>query len=225
MKTQILYRFFKASDGIDTLERGRLRIGRIAGFSDPFEWRPGIRAECAGSLLKTQAVIETAFSEMNKQFGLICFSSSCREPVLWSHYGESHRGIAIEFELPCGPSLERVEYCDDRVTIEPQWIGDSGQKDILSQALTKVTVRKSTGWSYEREWRLSVTLREEDHHEGSYWVEFDKVANVKRVILGEFCPAWVELAIRRLLAAHEGYSHVVLTRGRRSHHTCLVDIE
>lgn len=225
MKTQKLYRFFRACDGIDTLERGGLRIGRIAGFSDPFEWRPSIRSDSARSQVDTQGMIEAVFSEMNRQFGLICFSSSCREPVLWSHYGDCHRGIAIEFELPCGPSLEKVEYCDERVMIAPEWIGDSDQKNRLLQALMRVTVRKSTGWSYEREWRLSVRLRDEDFQEGSYWLGFDKVAHVKRVILGEFCPVWVELAVKRLLGSQENYSHVLLTRGKRSHHTCLVDIE
>jgi len=34
----------------------------------------------------------------NKQFGIICFSATPSDPLLWSHYAKGHTGVVLQVE-------------------------------------------------------------------------------------------------------------------------------
>src|SRR5207253_3097370 len=48
--------------------------------------------------------------------GICCFSEEYNNPLLWSHYGDQHRGICIGYTLDRRPKpdLRQVRYGGDR---------------------------------------------------------------------------------------------------------------
>lgn len=103
-------------------------------FSEPVNFCPDTFAEIAA-----------------KHVGIICFSQTPDNILMWSHYADSHRGMVIEFdETTFGKNLTAVEYENDRAIYSP--VFDVGGFEHL----VRVTKRKSEQWSYEKEVRLIV---------------------------------------------------------------------
>jgi hypothetical protein len=90
--------------------------------------------------------------------GVCCFSTTYRSPLLWSHYGDQHRGLCIGYGTDRNPKprLHRVMYGGSRAvrtsTLMSAFVQTNGQaREELDRS---VLLRKAKGWSYEREWRL-----------------------------------------------------------------------
>ena len=90
--------------------------------------------------------------------GVCCFSSSYKNPLLWSHYGDQHKGICVGYgvERDPAPELNKVVYGGDRAIQTSTLMAAFLEKDVeakndLDRA---VFLRKARGWDYEREWRL-----------------------------------------------------------------------
>lgn len=81
--------------------------------------------------------------------------SSC--PLMWSHYGDQHRGICIGYSVPNGAedNLYKVSYGGSRLIaasdVEAMLAGDLQARRRVDDA---VITKKASDWRYEREWRL-----------------------------------------------------------------------
>ena len=90
-------------------------------------------------------------------FGVVCFSASPANMLLWSHYAAGHRGIAIEYDAGERPieGWKHYHYLPVRY-MRRRCI------DVLSEgypeAFINLLTTKSPDWEYEREYRL-ITLR------------------------------------------------------------------
>ena len=147
-----LYRFMPAKWAIKSIETRELRVGRLAELNDPFEFVPGITG------LRNDAPIDFVREELwriqtdlNSKIGLLSLSSTYREPTLWSHYAESHRGIALGFDITPNPNLDEVKYPDPpkRPTIHPGNPDPAAWMDCVIKTLTT----KALGWKSESEYR------------------------------------------------------------------------
>lgn len=91
---------------------------------------------------------------------ITCFNSNPLSILMWSHYADHHKGILLEFKIPKIDSKLfpiPVFYGDEYQTINAPWQIlaniDRNQEFILD--ITRETIfRKSTEWSYEKEFRL-----------------------------------------------------------------------
>ncbi len=117
------------------------------------------------------SMIETYFpilSETAKRYSAIaCFSESVDSILMWSHYADSHKGFALEYNFR--PTLERpiknvglfpVVYSKERFDISDYiaWaflriIGFPAKMPDISASI-KNALWKSDVWSYEKEWRM-----------------------------------------------------------------------
>ena len=83
-----------------SIETRELRVGRVLELNDPFECIPGIeglRDDAPFGLVHHQQMeVQTRF---HRKFGLLSFSTNWKQPSLWGHYVDSHKGIAIGFDL------------------------------------------------------------------------------------------------------------------------------
>jgi hypothetical protein len=103
---------------------------------------------------------EAVVKELRRDYerGICCFSTTYASPLLWSHYGDQHRGLCVGYNtdrLP-KPVLQKVVYCQNRViktSMLYQALIDKNQqaKNDLDRDFL---LRKSEDWSYEGEWRL-----------------------------------------------------------------------
>jgi hypothetical protein len=118
-----------------------------------------------------------AFDTLEAQLqavGIFSLSELPDHPLMWAHYGDQHKGIAIGFHATApGSKLSDPEHClkvnySDSVPVleaagglrlrSSMYLGDSGPyfKQNLSfndSALQAAISTKSTSWSYEQEWR------------------------------------------------------------------------
>lgn len=202
-ETTRLFRYFPAEAAIKTIEMHNLRVGRPREFNDPFEWKLGIDRFQELSLTENAEEIcrnEDCLDFMCENYGVICFSSVCDDPILWSHYANSHYGIAIEVECVKGDALVEVTYETDELPRVPKHyrLNRSQYNDELKKIFTNLTKQKSPSWRYEKEWRAIVELNLCQVSEGMY---FRKLSDddITRVIIGcrsQVSPNYIRQALK-----------------------------
>ena len=97
--------------------------------------------------------------ELLRQYdkGIVSLAERVTCPLMWSHYGDQHRGICISYSVPAEAvdDLHKVKYGGSRL-VEAKKVADLIDGDDLArrQVDEAVLLRKATSWGYEREWRL-----------------------------------------------------------------------
>lgn len=148
-----VYHFLPQEWAFDDIQKKRLKISLIEDLNDPFE----LMGVDTSDPLVYQALLDTR-QEIASESGVVCFSRSWSNPVLWSHYADKHKGIVLGFEIPHSsefPVLMEVSYIDVRPkhTCEQFLAWDH-------LAMKQLLATKFTHWIYEDEVRLFVTLEE-----------------------------------------------------------------
>lgn len=169
------------------------------------------RAECKRKIkeLKSQlektggkgAISQELLEKLMAKYGLLCLTPHPDSLLMWSHYGDSHKGVCIAFDTSKDffRTAAAITYQDEYPEIK---IGISSNDDILNRSI----YTKASCWKYEDEWRVpKQTWSEEEKkahqamaerdwpdaddvrnildHRGHGNYDFNKAA-VKRVILG-----------------------------------------
>ncbi|WP_445681364.1 DUF2971 domain-containing protein [Radicibacter daui] len=89
--------------------------------------------------------------------GVFSLASRCECPLMWSHYGDQHRGICIGYSVPSeiSRSVYRIKYGGNRLVkasdVKAMLEGRQAAQARVDEA---VLLRKAEDWKYEREWRL-----------------------------------------------------------------------
>jgi len=138
-----------------------------------------VPAEQAESYLLTH----TIQGELARHYerGVCCFSSTYSDPLLWSHYGNQHRGLCIGYDLirEPRPLLHKVLYGKSRIiktsTIVAALLHD--KEEAQGSLDHDMLLIKARGWSYEREWRLIGRQGEQDSS-----------LRLREVVFGLRCP-------------------------------------
>ena len=172
----LVYQYLNEENGIRALTECRLKISRINDLNDPFELlSPNL----------SNRKIRSAFSKMknrlNDEYGLLCFSTTWRNPVMWSHYADRHRGFCLGLQVPA-ELLMRVKYLKQRPSPRHFLIDEDLDKQV--EELKKVLCTKFRHWQYESEVRWIVQLAGKDRYNGLYFEKFSDELILKRVIVG-----------------------------------------
>lgn len=198
-----VYHFLPQKWAFDDIEKKRLKISLIEDLNDPFE----LMGIDTSDLDVRQALQETR-RELGSKNGVLCFSRSWSNPVLWSHYADKHKGIALGFEIPHSPEspiLMEVCYVDSppRHTVEEllAW-GEPEMQRLLTT--------KFTHWKYEDEVRVFVSL-EEKEADGRYYFTFSDNLILTNVILGVRCEA-ENAQIQRLICGFQKPVEIIRAR-------------
>lgn len=147
--------------------------------------------ECWGLTCGIQAELLKKYEK-----GICCFSSSFKDPLLWSHYGDQHKGFHVGYGLKRRPKpvMYKIEYGGDR-TIPMSLIADailSETKTSVSELDKSVLMKKAQSWDYEEEWRLI----------GRKGVQ-DSPLLLKEVTFGLRCHAAIKYAVASALKSRE----------------------
>jgi hypothetical protein len=166
------YKFLSKQHGIKALVESRVKISRLDELNDPFELLPfdvrnkGVRAALKMTRLK-----------LARRIGVLCFSATWREPVLWAHYSDRHRGICLGFEIPGNPNISRaITYVPNRLPFPDV----PTTKDTEAMLFTKYD-----SWKYEQEIRIVAALDQEV--DGVYYSGFGESLALMEVIVGARC--------------------------------------
>ena len=156
---------------MSNMRHRRLKIARLDDLNDPFDL-------CA--LAQPDPELRMALrlyrKEVSQQFVLVCFSLSWWNPLLWSHYGDRHHGIALGFDLN-PDKCKRVEYVSERPTL----------REVDLQVSHDLLFTKFADWKYEEEVRMFVNLSDIDPETSLYFADFGDDCQLREVVVGPLC--------------------------------------
>ena len=94
---------------------------------------------------------------ISAKWGVVSLSANQFHELMWAHYGDSHKGLMIGFDgskpLFTPPTLLQCEYTDKPAVYDPSISDDHAQVEQFAR-------RKRSNWSYEKEYRLVIPLRD-----------------------------------------------------------------
>ena len=161
---------------------------------------------------------EETFANFDKQLnevGIFSLTEDVTNQLMWAHYADSNKGIALGFEVAEGTKLKDPEHClqvnySDELPkfkgkgfknkVEFYATGKNIQKISFSDSTFQQAVTtKPTCWNYEKEWRYIEEIA------GSYPFP----SRLKEVVFGLKCPNEIRSKYIKLLNDYIPY-HVDL---------------
>ena len=205
-----LYKFMTSERLMSILKQPSIRFTQPDDLNDPYECHltldpkallkdyrirraeaePGIEEARLDEVVSMAegTLVENAllrYRKLRQNLGVLSLTDDPFQLLMWSHYGDEHRGAVIEldwWDSPLRPvsnggdeyaGLEKVEYSKTKIVGIPT---PDTMIDVLST--------KSKQWSYENEWRLIRTLNlTREVSPGIHVVDFDLGA-IRSIYLG-----------------------------------------
>lgn len=162
----LLYRYVNSLTAWECLKDASLAFIPPTRFNDPFDTNPALdfdfseeqfRAlskECPPGKTFDRGSMEAAMLGNRKEFmetliGAAYFSSKANDPLMWTHYGDRHRGVMIGFDATHSEfsGAKPVSYSQNRPRV-----------DIDGQGVSRKLLVKSAVWEREGEWRMTAKL-------------------------------------------------------------------
>ena len=169
------YYFTGAQWAYQNLRKKRLKISRFLELNDPFEL---FAVEQHDPVLRRR--MKDWAKRVHAEDGVICLSRSWRNPLMWSHYADRHRGVCLGFDVS---DLEKISYQPERLA--PGLLTDGPQPPTAWTQLLLTT--KFADWEYENEVRILLHLSLMAEEKGLYFKPFDKRLRLVEVIAGARC--------------------------------------
>lgn len=150
---------------LDEIRKAKKFRDKYKVYSEFIKWR-------TGNYPSSPRAKYTKVGEMLSNVGILSLSQKCQEELMWSHYADGGRGIAIGFAVSEGESLTATSACmpvnysdeivvmKDRLKTVLKFTYDEAGKQKFYQTpafddpfLLSVVTTKNTCWEYEQEWR------------------------------------------------------------------------
>lgn len=198
-----LYYFTGAQFAISAIALRRLKVSRFGDLNDPFE----LLAVDIGER-DLRAPIRAARDRLNEGAGLLCFSRSWRNPLLWGHYAEKHTGICLGFDVT-DSRAEEVIYASEPMKIALD--RKTGEPRFTVENINKLKRTKFADWKYEDEMRFFLFLDEAVEESGLYFFSFCNDLILREVVLGPRCEMTIA-GIRLLVESYESGVDIIQSR-------------
>jgi hypothetical protein len=119
------------------------------GFTKAFEIARAMARREPSALRASKSATEEVRAGLLKNFGILCLNADAVHQLMWAHYGDSHRGICVQFDAQHHffGHVDYVSYSPQRPTLNI--FNQSMDEQVRASVLTKSDV-----WQYEGEWRL-----------------------------------------------------------------------
>jgi Protein of unknown function (DUF2971) len=161
----IVWHYLNEQYGLEALQKQSIKVARLRKLNDPADCQPRlIGAPDQGTPEKNEAFTSNYLAEIDQGWGVMCYSGVLNDPVIWSHYADSHQGIAIGLNYhESGEPLYEVTYLPDRPEINYEKAQATRLDGKITAAFVKMAMtdgfsRKAPSWKYEREYRRLVPL-------------------------------------------------------------------
>jgi hypothetical protein len=208
-----------ADNTLKTLSNWQLKVGRISELNDPFEFIPGVSNANKNTSPGIVEQIQGGLLDFyNFKFGILCFSESIKDPVLWSHYADSHKGIALGFDYLMGPSILEVNYNPDRVTVDVNEFFNMPEKQQI-KLVNSVLSSKAPSWAYEKEYRVLIELEDCELIDGLYFKTIPEDF-LYEVVLGIRCE-YEKDDFKKIV---KNYPDVIVKKAKRNINQYKVDV-
>lgn len=153
-------------DTVSAVRERKMWVRSATSFNDPLEFRFHKNVPLANVEKLKQAnpilrfasdneIVEKLKADFEKRLhklGVSCFSLSQSNYLLWSHYGDGHRGMCLEFDTHQDEDLpenaHRVIYRDE----VPEY--DFSDLKLMGDSAPTIICTKGKFWDYEEEIRF-----------------------------------------------------------------------
>ena len=139
----LVFYFTTEKHGLSDLENRHLKVSDFSNLNDPFEL---LGIETSDKDVRTALKLDKSLIAETK--GLLCFSENKYDPVQWAHYGDNHKGICLDFEIP-EKHLKKIRYVSSRLAKSTLENPDREEKRLTT---------KFKHWEYEKERRMILNL-------------------------------------------------------------------
>lgn len=174
----ILYKYVSLSGARSIIDTSSLGFSRVNDLNDPFECSSLVFDE--DSSLTSKQIAMGLKNRVSTKFGVLSLTRQPLNPLMWSHYGDSHKGVVIGIDvdvagLNCSStSLIPAQYGDVRYTAtqpsNPIVFNDFNRLMLedfelelfeahSSNLLSRSYLYKSLEWAYEEEVRVVKDIR------------------------------------------------------------------
>lgn len=157
----ILYQYRSVSDRaqvghlFDLLTLGSLRFTRPSDFNDPYDCCPTQLSE-----MPDGAIPHAVGHQMNKSiqranseiYGIVCLTPIPDRMLLWSHYGDHHRGVCVGLDSDLLSSMVPVNDKQNSLHMKPEKVIYTNARPSGDDS--NALLKKSVEWSYEDEYRI-----------------------------------------------------------------------
>ncbi len=174
-----VYKFISTPYGISNLQNRQLKVSTVDDLNDPFDLAPVDTSDPAISSAMDGLVVY-----LRETVGILCFSRNWDNLLLWSHYGASHTGVCLGFDIADhepGPNY------DTDVLYQPNVLQIRDPEDLSPDFADRLLRTKHESWSYEQEVRMFVGLNNPPDANGLHWIGFGPQLELKEVIVGSQC--------------------------------------
>jgi len=239
----MLYKFLPAKYALQALQESRVKVSRMNKLNDIYDCFPRVTGK--GKFFEDdpkhaeEYVRRRAFEE----YGMISYCGAVESLLLWSHYADSHRGIALGFDYGTGTfnqtsptSLlriaEPVVYADEpgaeRASIDISKIAATAKIEKISGTrlmLNEGFRFKGAEWKYEDESREFVLLETCEMNGENYFMPF-QCSMLKKVVLGADCEIDAATVAHSLRQGRQRgiWSEVTIQRASRNPTHLKVDL-
>lgn len=173
-----LFHFIAEKHVLDVVAAQRLKVSLLDDLNDPFELTAVELPD-----MQSRKTIRDFKSAMAKDYGILCFSKNWKSPLLWSHYANRHKGVALEFDVSDSVA-HPIVYRKNRyyLNYERFTTGLDSEEDIKGLWLTKYIE-----WKYEKEVRVILRKSECRKVGDMYFYDLGKDIRLKGIVLGPLC--------------------------------------
>lgn len=115
------------------------------------------------SMQNAADAIDNAIQNLRKQYKIGCLTTEYKNRLMWSHYGNSHQGICIEYDFA------NVDFLEAQTIPLPVYYSNTRPYFALTSAVPSTSINehldnvalqslfcKDQIWSYENEWRILI---------------------------------------------------------------------
>lgn len=189
---QQLYKYRTIDSVKQLLENHKIYFSSCKEFNDPFEsavnilsgytpqqyyesfilgdMTPEISKELTKQIVSGTIDGETLLKQLTieviSSVGYYCMTTKPDNLLMWAHYGDSHKGVCLKFDI-----LKDLETF--LVPIPVDYNEQYMDYDMLNSDLLSILRRKSPDWSYEDEYRIIKT-----DHQGLWEIKPDCLVEI-----------------------------------------------
>lgn len=198
-----VYHFLPEEYALSDLSQRRLKIATFDDLNDPFEL-----LSIALPNKKLRPLFRRYQKQIAREFGMLCFSQTCKHPLLWSHYADKHKGVCLGFDVPAS-RLAEVSYTAERLVEDVESLLAENKRDAVRKKLLET---KYKGWEYEDELRYILSLEGRKPESRNYFADFSsECLALRQVILGPRSKLKTE-KIRPLILGYPNSIEIVIAR-------------
>jgi hypothetical protein len=170
----LVYKFLTAEFGLKSLREKRLKLSTVDDLNDPFELLPYDMTD-----RRIRGIVREAAKVWGAKYGMLCMSADWRDPVIWAHYADKHKGLCLGLEV-AEKKVRHVRYVDRRLPFP------KSPEDIETEEAFDWFLTKFKSWAYEKEIRSWIELVD-TFDGGLHFKRFDASLRLVKVIAGARC--------------------------------------